>query len=91
MTGASSRNTMRWKHASSIARSLNIHNQRRTSGTVSCRPLAGSPVVREHRRANRSSRIQRWQDTVAALALPDLQVEYAAGLEALPNNRQEGP
>ena len=49
---------------------------------------AGSPVARVLRPADRRSRIQRWQDTLAALT--DLQVEYAAWLEALPNNQQEG-
>jgi len=49
---------------------------------------AGSPVVGVLRPADRKSRMQRWQDTVAALT--DLQVEYAAWLEALPNNQQEG-
>ena len=49
---------------------------------------AGSPVVRVRRPADRRSRIQRWQDTVAALTY--LQVEYATWLEALPNNQQEG-
>jgi len=49
---------------------------------------AGSSVARVLRPADRRSRIQRWQDTVAALT--DLQVEYAAWLEALPNNQQEG-
>ena len=49
---------------------------------------AGSPVVRVRRPTDRRSRIQRWNDTIAALT--DLQVEYAAWLEALPDNQQEG-
>jgi len=48
---------------------------------------AGSSIARVLRPADRRSRIQRWQDTVAALT--DLQVEYAAWLEALPNNQRE--
>ena len=47
-----------------------------------------SPIARVLRPADRRSRIQRWQDTLAALT--DLQVKYAAWLEALPNNQQEG-
>ena len=38
----------------------------------------GAPVIRIRRPADRRSRIQRWNDTIAGLA--DLQVEYAAWL-----------
>jgi hypothetical protein len=48
---------------------------------------AGTPVVRTRRPVDRRSRIQRWNDTVAGLA--DLQAEYAAWLDALPNNQQD--
>jgi hypothetical protein len=48
---------------------------------------AGAPVVRIHRPADRRSRIQRWNDTIAALT--ELQVEYGAWLDALPDNQQE--
>ena len=48
---------------------------------------AGQPVIRVRRPVDRRSRIQRWNDTVSALA--DLQVEYAAWLEALPENQQD--
>ena len=47
---------------------------------------AGAPVVRIRRLADRRSRIQRWNDTIAGLF--DLQAEYAAWLEALPDNQQ---
>jgi hypothetical protein len=47
---------------------------------------AGAPVVRR-RPADRRSRIQRWNDTIAALT--ELQVEYVAWLDALPDNQQE--
>jgi hypothetical protein len=48
----------------------------------------GTPVVLIRRPADRRSRIQRWNDTVAALA--SLQAEYAAWLEALPDNQRDG-
>jgi hypothetical protein len=47
----------------------------------------GMPVIRFRRPADRRSRIQRWNDTIAAAA--DLQAEYAAWLEALPDNLQD--
>ena len=37
----------------------------------------GAPVIRIRRPADRRSRIQRWNDTIAALT--ELQAEYAAG------------
>jgi hypothetical protein len=48
---------------------------------------AGAPVIRIRRPADRRSRIQRWNDTVATLAT--LQAEYAAWLQALPDNQQD--
>jgi hypothetical protein len=48
---------------------------------------AGAPVVRIRRPADRRSRLQRWNDTIAALT--ELQVEYGAWLDALPDNQQE--
>ena len=48
----------------------------------------GAPVVLIRRPANRRSRIQRWNDTIAALA--NLQAEYAAWLDALPDNQRDG-
>jgi hypothetical protein len=47
----------------------------------------GAPVIRIRRPADRRSRIQRWNDTIAALT--DLQTEYAAWLEALPDNQRD--
>jgi hypothetical protein len=44
-----------------------------------------TPVVLIRRPADRRSRIQRWNDTIAALV--NLQAKYAAWLEALPDNR----
>ena len=48
---------------------------------------AGQPVIRVRRPVDRRSRIQRWNDTISALV--DLQAEYAAWLEALPENQQD--
>jgi hypothetical protein len=48
---------------------------------------AGRPVIRTRRPADRRSRIQRWNDALAELAAS--QAEYAAWLEALPDNQQD--
>jgi hypothetical protein len=48
---------------------------------------AGAPIVRTRRPIDRRSRSQRWNDTIAALV--ELQVEYGAWLNALPDNQQE--
>jgi hypothetical protein len=47
----------------------------------------GAPVIRIRRPIDRRSRIQRWNDTIAAAV--DLQAEYAAWLDALPDNQQD--
>jgi hypothetical protein len=47
----------------------------------------GVAVFRIRRPADRRSRIQRWNDTVAGLL--DLQAAYAAWLKALPENQQD--
>jgi hypothetical protein len=47
----------------------------------------GAPVIRIRRPADRRSRIQRWNDTIAAAV--DLQAEYADWLDALPDNQQD--
>ena len=47
---------------------------------------AGKPVIRTRRPADRRTRIRRWNDTIAGLT--DLQAEYAAWLDALPDNQQ---
>ena len=44
-------------------------------------------VIRIRRPVDRRSRIQRWNDTIDALT--QLQAEYAAWLEALPDNQQD--
>jgi hypothetical protein len=49
---------------------------------------AGAPVMRTHRPADRRSRARRWHDAVAELT--ELQAQYAAWLEALPVNQQDG-
>jgi hypothetical protein len=48
---------------------------------------AGTPVIRFRQPTDRRSRAQRWNDSVANLTA--LQAEYAAWLEALPNNQQD--
>ena len=47
----------------------------------------GKPVIRIQRPADRRSRIQRWNDTIAAAV--ELQAEYAGWLDALPENQQD--
>jgi len=49
--------------------------------------VSAAPVVRTHRPADRRSRIQRWNDTIAAAV--ELQAEYAGWLDALPDNQQD--
>jgi len=49
---------------------------------------ASAPVIRTRRPADHRSRAQRWHDAVAMLIT--LQAEYAAWLESLPPNLQEG-
>jgi hypothetical protein len=49
--------------------------------------MSGVPVVRPRRPADRRSRIQRWNDTIATAV--GLQAEYAGWLEALPDNQQD--
>jgi hypothetical protein len=49
--------------------------------------MSGTPVIRLRRPVDRRSRIQRWNDTIAALT--DLQTEYAAWLDALPDNQRD--
>lgn len=48
---------------------------------------SGKPIIHIRRPGDRRSRIQRWNDTVAGLA--ELQTEYCAWLEALPDNQQD--
>jgi transposase len=49
--------------------------------------LNGAPIVRLHRPADRRTRIQRWNDTVGELV--ELQGEYAAWLDAVPDSQQD--
>lgn len=48
---------------------------------------AGVPVVRMRRPADHRSRARRWKDAVAELL--QLQAQYAAWLEALPDNLRD--
>ena len=50
---------------------------------------AGAPVVRTRRPAGRRSRIQRWNDTIAAAVEP--QAGYADWLDALADNQHDSP
>jgi hypothetical protein len=45
---------------------------------------AGAPTFRYRKPVDRRSRLQRWRDVVAEL--PDLQDEYQAWFDALPQN-----
>ena len=49
---------------------------------------AGAPVIRLHRPVDHRGRARRWHDAVAQLT--ELQAQYAAWLEALPDNLQDG-
>ena len=48
----------------------------------------GAPVIRTRRPADHRGRARRWHDAVAELA--ELQAQYAAWLEALPDSLQDG-
>ncbi len=48
---------------------------------------AGTPVIRTRRPADRRSRIQRWNDTISGLV--EMQSEYGAWLDAVPDNQQD--
>src|SRR5947209_8258217 len=50
---------------------------------------AGMPAIRTRRPADHRSRARRWRDAVAELMA--LQAQYAAWLETLPANLQDGP
>src|ERR1700692_1498468 len=47
----------------------------------------GAPVIRIRHPADRRSRIQRWNNTIAAAV--ELQAECAGWLDALPDNQQD--
>ena len=49
---------------------------------------AGTPIIRTRRPADHRSRARRWHDAVAELV--ELQAQYAAWLEALPDSLQDG-
>jgi hypothetical protein len=49
--------------------------------------MSDATLIRIRRPTDRRSRIQRWNDTIAMLT--GLQAEYAAWLEALPDNQRE--
>jgi hypothetical protein len=49
--------------------------------------MTNAPLIRIRRPIDRRSRIQRWNDTIAAAV--ELQAEYATWLDALPDNQQD--
>ena len=49
--------------------------------------MTNAPLIRIRRPVDRRSRIQRWNDTIAAAV--ELQAEYATWLDALPDNQQD--
>ena len=53
-------------------------------GKPVARQAAGAPTFRRRKPLDRRSRLQRWRDVVAELQ--DLQDEYQAWLDALPQN-----
>ena len=48
----------------------------------------GTPIIRTRRPADQRSRARRWRDAVAELV--ELQTQYVAWLEALPDNLRDG-
>ena len=78
-----------------MPRSLGLHrdprqadDRCRTPGPPSAARAAGSPVTRTHRPADHRGRARAWHDAVTELT--ELQAQYAAWLEALPNGLQDG-
>ena len=49
--------------------------------------MTNVPLIRIRRPVDRRSRIQRWNDTIGAAV--ELQAEYAAWLDALPDNQHD--
>jgi hypothetical protein len=49
--------------------------------------MTNAPLIRIRRPVDRRSRIQRWNDAIAAAV--ELQAEYATWLDALPDNQQD--
>jgi hypothetical protein len=50
--------------------------------------MTGAPATRTRRPADHRSRARRWRDAVAELI--ELQAQYAAWLETLPDNQHDG-
>ncbi len=50
---------------------------------------AGKPVIRTRRPTDHRGRAKRWSDAVAELT--DAQAQYAAWLDALPDNLRDSP
>ena len=63
------------------------HAERQTR--YRAKQAAGTPTSRYRKSVNRRSRLQRWRHAVAELQ--DLQNEYQAWLDALPQNPQDSP
>jgi hypothetical protein len=86
MTAVTSRNDWDRNHArASVNDETMTGAERQACSRVA--HAAGASVVRTRRPADRRSRIQRWNDTIAAAV--DLQAEYAGWLDALPDNQQD--
>ena len=77
----------RGNHATQIDR-REANDCRTTPGPPPRSTPAEAPVSHTRRAADRRSRARRWHDVVAELA--ELQAQYAAWLDALPNNQQDG-
>jgi hypothetical protein len=84
MTTISSRNAVECPHVPADTPMTGAERQARYRAVRA----DGAPVIRLRRPADRRSRTQRWNDTIAALAT--LRAEYAIWLEALPDNQRDG-
>ena len=77
---------MEWHHAPPSINETPMTGAERQACYRATR-AAGVPVIRVRRPTDRRSRIQRWNDTIAAAV--ELQAEYAGWLDALPENQQD--
>ena len=86
MINIPSRNAMEWPMSRPSIGDTPMTGAERQARYRAARTV-GIPVIRVRHPADRRSRIQRWNDTIAALA--NLQAEYAAWREALPDNQRD--
>jgi hypothetical protein len=86
MTAVSLHNDSEWRYARPSIGETPTTGAERQACYLAAR-AAGAPVIRVRRSADRRSRVQRWNDTIAAVT--ELQAELAVWLAALPDNQPD--